>query len=677
MSVHDTMFPLAEQGPREEAESFGDVLPAKYLPPLKNYAEDEKIARQIQEELIPLMDETRSNRLSLENDWREVDAMVQLKHGSGRRYFGRSDMVLPVYRRERDKLISMLSRGLFPSDEYFDCVDKRTGDPEVAKPTKVYMQWELEKNARMRAQMKKSLSQLVDYGTAPMKVWYRKQLVSEGVRNSSKVPLPGMTMQGGMRSTRIEGMAVSPRRLQYWYIYPETAEDIDDAQMIFEDIDVSVNFIEAMKRAGKWVNIEKAIDAYNQSDHQRQRNELLASRGMTNGAQTASRMGLFPTVTEVWTFMRLPRGEYMEWEDPEAPVPVRIVLAGAVPLEVRRNPFFHQRPPYVVGRIGAEAGFFYGNAMGQTMRALQVLATDFMNQTNDNGIMALNPIALINPGLMMGPPRPFSPGVPWHVSDVDKAVKFERPPTEQVGLGISIAQMLIGMAQDMGGAPPDRSATSRGAKTATGMQIMQNNAIIPMQDSVEDLELDMMVRALYMGWKNAVQYREDEVMAAVAGQRLIIHPEMLDIEADFTWIASSQAANNQVRSQQALSLIQAIAPLVPLFNQQGYVVDFSALVRRVYVEGFGFRGFDQFIYRGQGAPQQGMPMTPQAMQGVQQEQGDRMRSALEQVPGGTGLPAQPGEANEFMVVRQNADELAGDMGEMLGGTNMGGMDDLG
>lgn len=659
-------FPVVTTTDRENALSFGDILPAQYLPPLKNYAKDEKIAQAVANELLPVVDQTRRNRQTMENEWADIDKMVRLQHGSGRRYFGRSDTVLPVYRRERDKLISMLSRGLFPSDEYFDCIDKGTGDPEVAKPTKIYMQWELERNANLRRFIKPVLGSLVDYGTAPLKFWYRKEVRAEGFRQKMPLPIPGMgNMMPKMRGVAREGLAVSPRPLKYWYIYPETCESIDDASIIFEDIDVSMDFVERMKASGLWENVEQAMFSDNMPDHTLRRLEVLANAGMSDGAKDLGKYGMFPTVTEIWTFMQLPRSEYMEWEDPDAPVPVHIVVANGTPLLVRRNPFFHQRPPYVVGRLNSPAGMFYGLSMGGTMAALQTLSTDFMNQTNDNGIMALNPVTLINPGLMVGPPRPFAPGVPWYVSDVQGAVRFERPPTEQVGLGISIAQMLINMARDMGGAPPDQSRQSGGAKTATGMQILQKNTVVPLQDSVEDLEVEMMVPLLFNAWKNAVQYRESEVMAAVARQRVLVQPEMLAIDADFEWVASSQAVNNQVRSQQAMSLIQMMAPLVPLFAQQGYVVDFSALVRKVYVEGFGFRGFDQFVYKGQ-AMQGGMgPPSPGQMAGVQAEQGDRMRSAMEQTGG--GMEAQPGEAEDFMEVRANADDIAGQMGGGVGG----------
>lgn len=668
MSI-DTQFSLTEPNADDEAINFGSSLPAKFLPPLKNYAEWEPLKLWVAQELTPVLDETRAQRLVIESEWDEISKMAQMQHGPGRRYYGRSDMVLPIYRRERDKLVSALSKGLFPSEDYFDVQDRRTGDPSVAAPVKFYMQWELERNARVRAFIKPFLYNFVDFGTAVMKFWYRKELKPRGVKEATGLKIPGLESISSMKKTKVEGLAVSPRRLNYWYLYPWTAESLDEAQVVFEDIDVSAEYLRKMERLKRYVNVEKAINNFNQSDHALRRQSALAARGLPDIPSHVSDLALSPTLTEVWTFAKLPRSEYMDWENENDPVPVRIVLAGDVILEARRNPFFHQQTPYVVARSNWEPGVFYGSGMGATMKALQLLATDFMNQTNDNGILGLNPITLINPGLMQGPPRPFAPGVPWLVADVDKAVRFERPPTDQVSMGIQMANLLIGMAQQSSSAPPDQSTRSQGSKTATGMQILQRNAAIPLQDSVEDIELDVMVPMLMRSFHNAVQFRDQQVMAAVAGQQMQIDPEMLAIDADFTWMASSQTANNQVRSQQAMSLIQMLAPLLPVLQQQGAVVNFVPLLKKIYTEGFGFRGFDQFIQPMQPPPMQvgapgGMPPP-----GGQPPPGGRMRSAVEQADGMGNVEAQPGEAEDFMEVRANADDMAGDMGGL---SQMGG-----
>lgn len=664
MSNHEA-FPLVEQGPQEEAGllGFGAFLPARALPDLKNYATLADVQHWCSHELYPLIEQIRSDRQGLEEEWHEIHKMNQMKHGAGRRYFGRSDQYMPIYRRERSKLISTLSKGLFPSDDYFDCVDESSGDPEAAKPVKAYMQWEMDQNARLRAHMKPLLANLVDYGTAPMKWWYRKQLRTQGRMDVTK--FGSLTSRSyAFKPARCEGLAVSARPLYYWYIYPYTCDTIDDAQLIFEDIDITYAYAQEMGRIGRWDRqmVEQMLVGRGVPQHDMAQQELLDAHGLHDGAFNLSELAKPAVVTEIWTYMILPRSAYLGFEDPCLPIPARIVMCNGLPMEVRRNPFFHQRPPYSVLRMDVEAGLFYGSSQGRTMGPLQFLSNDFINQANDNGILAMNPIALINLGHMVGPPRPFSPGVPWFVNDVEKAVKFHHPPFEQVGMGMQMAQMIIGMAQDSGGAPPDRSTNSKGSKTATGMQVLQRNALVPLQDVVEDAEIDGMVPMLWGGWKNAVQFRDQTVMASVAGEVIQVDPEMLAIEARFAWKASSQAVNNQMRSQQAMQLIQATAPLLSMIMQQGYIVDFVPLLKKVYTDGMGFRGFSEFIKRAPiGAAPMAPGMTPPGVDpSVMGAQTDNMRSALAQEYGGGSPEAepQPGEADAFANVRQEADGMA-------------------
>lgn len=660
--------PLVIQGKQEEAPGiFGNAVPLRFMPSFKNYATDQKTVEYFKNEIAPVMDFTRQDRQSLEEEWATIRNMNLMQHDSGRRYFGRSDSYLPTYRRERQKIVAHWSRGLFPSDEYFDVVDLGSGDPEKARPVKQYMKWELDTNARVRSHIKPFLGSLADYGNGIKKYWYKKEVRTMGGVTRKQALGNLIQNEYGFKPYSCEGLAVSTRNLFYWYIYPATAESLNDAMMIFEDIDVPVSFVEWMVKMGRWkVGDYNPLDHGDTniiSEHSYNMQRLLDTRAQMQQpgrGMSSTRMGRQITATEGYTFMPLPDDSYMAHEKRGYPVPVQVTCLGDQPVEIRRNPFYHQRHPYLASRIDWEPGFFYGTGQGRIIRPLQLLSNDFMNQTNDNGILAMNPVSIIDVTKMAGLPPPFKPGATWYTLDID-AVKFDRPPLDSTHLGLLLTQTINGMAQDAGGAPPDFSTKGGAAsKTATGMSIAQRNTAGPVQDVVEDIEIDVFVELLKNGWKNAVQYRDQAVMISVAGERIEVSPDMLAIDADFRMLGSSQAANQQVRTQQALQLIQMITPIVPLIIQTGYVVDFVGVIKRVWTDGFGYRNFSEFIRRAQAVPGPGLPAGDQ-MGGVQAEQGDRLRSALEQVHG-QGDPlaeAQPGETDDFTAVRQNADQLAG------------------
>ena len=246
------------------------------------------------------------------------------------------------------------------------------------------------------------------------------------------------------------------------------------------------------------------------------------------------------------------------------------------------------------------------------------------------------------------------------------AVTFDRPPVEQVQYGIQMLNLWLGFGQELGGAPAIMQGT-KGAKTATTSQILQKQAAVPLQDLVQDLELEVMIPLMRASFMFAQQFRTDEIMVKVAGKNFKVTPDKFMIDADFRWLASSQSVNSQQRAQQAIQLLSAIVPLIPVMQQQGYQFDPVPMIQRLYSDGMGFRNFDQVVKKL--PPQMMQPgmapgmAPPGGAPGGPPDTGDRVRSSLEAVQG-AGAEMAPGEGEEFMNVRSNADELAGMMGEM-------------
>jgi len=662
--------PLVDINQSDEPAGVFGAMPLATLPAPVNFATDESIQEFVRDQLWPLLERTRLARRPLEEEWSAIRRMDMLRHDSGRRYNGRSQAYLPIHQRNITTQVSMLSRGIFPSDDYMDVVDRDDGDPETAKPTKAYLFYEFDQVARIRTVLKPFLRQYLNYGNAVMKYWYKKFVRRQG--RMSRVPdvtsMLGMSTAPQWRPvTCYEGLAVSARNLFNVYVYPETAETIDDVLAVFEDMLVPLEYAQQMGKAKRWENVDKILNTASGTNMLANMvTQLNDAASMAHDIeQLRNKLGDMRPITEVWLHMPLPKAGYAAGETPGESVPARIVMSGPVPLSVTRNPHFHQLPPYLFGRMNVEPGLFYGSGVGRAGRHTQYLANDFANQTNDCGIYSLNPIVKVNPAFLVGPLPPIGPGRVWQMTDVQNGAVFDRPPVELIQHGLTMLQSYIGMNQDFSGSPPILQGTGAGkaAKTATGAQLLQKNASLPLQDLVEDLEQSVLVPLMFGAWMNGQQYRESSVLAQLAGEAIKVSPEQLAINAEFRWLASSQTINQQQRAQQALMLMQAMLPLVPHLMSTGYIVDFAPLIKRVYTDGMGFRGFEQFIKPAQAmmgmAP--GMPPQPGMMPNIQAEQGDRVRSALEQVGAMQGDMA-PGEGEEFMSVRNEADDIAALMG---------------
>lgn len=606
----------------------------------QNYADRTKFLSYVdyvKANIVPLMQQTRLDRRSLQDRWMEIDNTDTMTHDANKKYNGRSQAYLPIANRNYDTLVSNITKGLIPSDEYIGVVDRADKSSTKAQDVKTYLQWQFESVAKLRKKLKPFLREYVKYGNAVLKYrWYK---------GDDYCPA---------------GLQVSARSIFNWYIYPTTADSIEEAVMVFEDMDVPHLKLLEMERNKAWLYVEEAKQSTLAANaDQNNRAERLAGAELPNNTVFPTDHAFIHRISEVWTFMQI------DEVSKDKPTPVKVVLANdSVVMEIRVNQMPDKKPPYLAARTEVKPGIFYSQGFGKKVQAFQYLVNDFANQTNDNGNYALNPIAKMIPNKLVGPPKALSPGVVMYMTEQD-AVEFDRPPADQMQWGMMLIDKYTTMGASYGGAPPQLQGTA-GGKTATSSQILQRNAITPIQDIVEDLENDVLVPLMRITWLMATEFSDGNIVATVAGERVEISPSDIQLDAEFRWLASSQSASQQQRAQQGIQLLSAMSPpLIQLTQANGYNVNPVPLLKRIFTDAMGYRGFDEFIAKLQpgqapagampppGAPGPGAPGAPPGPDlGA-----ERIRSAVEQSAAPTG-DMVPGEGEDFMDVRENADELS-------------------
>jgi hypothetical protein len=627
-----------------------------------NFAADEATLRVLHEEVFPVVRQTRVDRMELEKEWLAIRNMSQLRHDEGRKYYGRSDAYLPLWQGVERTLVSDIMAGLFPSQDYLGVTPLMDGDTvqlqEQGRKVKRWMQWELEKVASVKHGMRAWLAQWVKYGNAVMMQDFAQPKPTMKGRTTLRKLQDAAFAAPEFRPFSLPGTRIVPRNIFFWYMWPVTASSMKEMIGCFEDADIPRPVIEQFGLRKEWLNVEMVLSAATNPQHLYNLQELhWQSPNTANNVNSRGPLAQRATVTTIYTNIRLPAAAYADGEDKEERVPAVILACNDIPLRVTRNPYFHQRPPYHFLAKNTEPGFAYGFGNGKMVKAAQYLANDFANQMNDCGVYALNPVGKYNPGLMAGPMKPLAPGRLYPMSDVDKGLKFDRPDVGLIQGGLTMLQFWMQSGQDGGGAPPILSGLKAavGRSGATGAQILQRNASTPLGDDVDDIETRLLVPMVYMAYVNAQQFRTDAVKYAIYGEQGQVNPEDLALDYMFDWLGSSQAPNKMQRASQAVQLLQAVMPLLPVLMQQGYTVDPTVIVRRVYDDSLGFPDFDQFIRKT------GAPLPPGAMPDPTQvgQTGDRVRSALEQVTGAAGAPDMaPGEGEDFMEMRNAADQIA-------------------
>lgn len=653
-----------------------------------NFADDVEARAWVDENVVGLLEHVRSEYGAQHEEWANIRRMANVVRDQNASYNGQSRVYVPVYQRALETRVSHTSRGLFPSDTYLDADPVfESPDAELAKQgVKEWMTWQLETSAKLRAEMKPWLRTLYNYGTSIAKVWWEKP-PADLKQTKLKMGMGQMIGQyGNPAPWQCEGLRFKSRNPFAWYIWPVTVGSIGEASLVFEDIQVSRQFVDEMLRKGHWKNKEDALNGQSVTPvTNNQIQQTLVEQHASSETAVDYKQGQLADwryMSECWFRMKVPDKLYIEGEDKNSAVPVKAVITNGVVVELRRNPFWHQMPPYLMMRLNENQDSFYSTGMGRSAAGLQYLVNDFLNQTNDNGTYALNPIVKVNPNLIVGPLEPIEPGRIWNVTD-PAGVEFDRPPVEQIQYGMQMTNMLIGYLNDMSGAPAvlQGSGDRGGAKTATGAQILQGNVKGDLQDIIEDIELRVLTPLMIMAHSLGQQYERAERWFAISGQQKTqFKPGMLELDYMWRWVASSQTTNQQMRAQQLGAFLQLAGNpgVLQLLMQQGKMLNPEPVLRKFWEDGLGQRNFDSVVR--QLSPQEQMMMAMQQAQAGSEEGGEKAkegaqqpgggaqepRSATEQAPGGGG-PMQPGEGEALGAVRQEADMLAAVMGGATGG----------
>lgn len=637
-----------------------------------NFADDPTTIDYIDANVAPLITEARNARSVLHSEWLEIQRMGFLRHGASQAYKGKSNAYIPAYAKNLDTRVSHVSKGLFPTDDYLSATARGDEFKPYEMQAKAWMQLQLSKRAKLRSRIKPWLRQLHDFGVSVGKVWYQlcpPTAMQGRLKYAKQNPLEALVgVFDGEKDIANEGLRFKTVNMFSWHMWPLTVNTIEEAAIVFEDIQVSRQWAKAMFACGEWKNPEH-FEAGTPSETDTLRQEslsIITSLSDTAISAIAGEVGEYREIVEAYVRMPVPNDRYLAGEAPGSDVPVQLILCNGKPLVARRNPFWFQRAPYIVKTLNERADSFYSIGMGRQALDLQALLNDFTNQTNDNGIFGLNPIAKVNPSTMVKPGK-IGPGEVWYMTDLN-GLAFDRPPVEQLQYGLSLSGQAFNWLNDLLGTPPVLQGTgSKGvAKTATGAQILQNNVKTDIQDVIESIEEECLEPLMDMAFALGQQYQPLEQTILQGGMPVKVTREMWAGDYGFTWNASTQNINSQARAGQAIQLYQMLASTLPVLQQAGLGFNPEPLLRKLVQDGMGFRGFDEMVFPapqpmmpGMGASPEAGGAPPGAAPYAQQQ------SAVGQANYGQEGMA-PGEGEDISEVRDEADSMAAMMGGMNG-----------
>lgn len=566
-----------------------------------NFAQIPEVRDAIKRVIIPKLKAVRENRRPMEDDWMRFYNMWNVKHDSAHTYNGRAKLYIPEVRKNVEAQARQLTEAMFPSDDFMSCSPGSAGTRRGAQLQKSIRMWQIEQ-AQLRTKMHIFNRQEVLYGTSPAYVCWRKD-----VEHAFRRARDSRTGKIGITRDLVEiynGPDYMVRDLFKWYALnphkPDILEDGCAEYRVVNRFDIETK-AKAGLLYGKDEILEGNTDAYRMEQLERdiQRAETLGlfidpNQGYAGAASLNSGDdGKLGNYLEAVVYAKIAIAQAcLPEEDPELGIPLKIEIFNDEHIGFAgRNPFFHQRPPYVVGKyILPNADEFYGQGIPQATQYMQYEMNSKAEQAMDSATLALNPIAFIDPAMAAQTNNfEIEPGAIWYVSPA--AAKLASMP-DVTATGYNAIAMLSSKMQSYSDLSPALPPQLQGkSRTATQADIIDRAATIDNKTFQLQNEI-LVLQPLMEMWESLTdQNIEEDQVIMILGRKAADWKQVLITKNHtigrykYFWKVASYQQNKQILARQIIDMMKVAGSLPPQ-EQQKLNFQYAEAVKWLWVEGF-------------------------------------------------------------------------------------------
>lgn len=529
----------------------------------KNWAEDPAVADRIREEVLSKLTAIRGDKNTLHEEWKKCFGVWDQQHVV-RLYEGASDLFIPVARNIVETFVAQVKAKVFPYK--FIVEEASTGPmaqfqemglmpPELPTPDAVgALLRHFIEQAKVGRAIEEFIRDAFIYGTAIVKFpWITRH--REVYRRRPLIPpmlapmvAPELASQVSLMKEQVRTFhgpdfcVVHPMR---FYVHPITVKHLDDASMVFEDIDASFSHLKAMEKAGIYFDVARVKETSKPAPNEDgARNALVDRMGISVDSRAKS-FGDPYVITEIWCNYDL--------EGTGEEKPCKIVACGNIVLEARCNPFVDQRPPYRYWKLIDMKDMFFGQGLVTGLKHQNFAVNALVNQGIDAAVYQTNPIVVANAMALpqgMGSIKLGYRSVIYTNGDPENVKFVEIPDTSKTAF--ETASLIMQSMRDMAGAPPIlQGKLGTNEQTATEATILGQNAQSGVDNFVTGLEESVLTPMLHDWYVLAQQFLDDPLYVEITGE-----PKPVDLTAEdlvldykFRWLTggavAAQAAANQ------------------------------------------------------------------------------------------------------------------------------------
>lgn len=542
----------------------------------RNFADDPILADKTSGYFVPRIRTVRTNRLALEEAWWRFFNMWNVTKDGYHSYTGRAQMYIPEVRKNIEAQARQLTKSAFPGEDSFDVSPGQTGSRKGALAWRSYHQWAMN-NCDLPLKYFVAMRQQCMLGTCPIYLPWRHQMRKE--YRSRR--LSGKIVRQPSEVELFNGPDFIVRDMFRWYTFNPKKTDLSDG--CFEIMPISKHEMMKASKQGDIADLKRVLsgpsNAYLNEEFARDvmRAESMGLQIQFNMAYSGEAVikkdededDFADTTymrTRIFADMVFPEA-CEEGEDPDMPIPMMVDIYGnnACGL-IKRNPFAHQTPPYVVGRyIQPNADEFYGQGIPWSTQFMQYEMNTKSEQGLDSATMSLNPIAIIDPGLAGESNFDIEPGAKWFANPA--GVKFSSMPDVTPISNAAIMQLKT-MMQDYSdrspALPPQLTGKSR---TATQSEMVFNS--LGVDNWLFQLQNERYILCPMLQQWEAItdQNLDDKRLVMILGRRAGDLKRTLLSKSDligrysYQWKGASSVASKQTTARQMLDALKVYSTL--------------------------------------------------------------------------------------------------------------------
>jgi hypothetical protein len=516
---------------------------------------------------------------------------------------------IPAGRRAAERTVVRAVSLLTPNEKCFEVLPGFDVLPEIVANCDKFMDYILRRKIRSRSNINLLVRSMFMYGICILKT-------SVQVRNGQVWPYQRV---------------VDPFA---FYIFPETSESVDHAELIFEDFLFSYERYNALAQKGLVSEIKRSD--VTEPTWPYHLTERLAYQGITTPSADLStqldrvgdelqRIGAgFISLSELW----LPRNDklyqvHIAWNVTGGPRIVNFVQSE------------YDEPMYRTALHRPLAGETYTNSMMDDLTELDNVQNDTFNQFKDavdweQGFVAVDESESAgsrkDTWKMKGRAKWSLGGNPREILNLLQPNQTSTNQLRAWQIELGLINALAGTGTIAEGQPGRNMPRAGGA-----VNTLINLSMADVQDMAELVEQEVLTPSLYDIYKVSMQFIPDSQLMRIAGAKAnytggvvssVIRRKDIAGDFDFEWVGAQQSQDDQARSQKLLIFFNLLSQpqILRSLQQQGYVPDFAEFVRYLWRYTLGERGLSNIIIpvsqlQQKVAPEQGQPEPEQHQQG--------------------------------------------------------------